>query len=120
MADGIQIGKLRWPVTISRRVQVPSGAASISEAPADAIHVHADIIAVGPQTFLGSAQTDRPMTHWIRLRWLDWIDQTHVIERRTRRRDGTVRVETFRIRRVKEIDGRKRFIECEAELEMRD
>jgi hypothetical protein len=53
----------------------------------------------------------------MRLRWMDWLDTTHVIIREMRRPDGTVRQETFRIRRIKEIEPQGRFVECECELE---
>lgn len=117
--DGIRIGALRWPVTISKRTQATTPGSSIAETATAILNVHADIIAVTPSTFVGGIAIDRPVTHWIRMRWLDWIDETHVIQRRTKRLDGTWRVETFRIRRVKEWGGRKRFVECETELESR-
>ncbi|HSS23995.1 MAG TPA: hypothetical protein VLL82_06245, partial [Mycobacterium sp.] len=54
----------------------------------------------------------------IRTRWLDYIENTFVIMRSTMRpTDGTLRTELFRVRRVKEIAGRKRFCEFEVELE---
>jgi len=62
---------------------------------------------------------DTPITHRIVIRWLDWIDTTHVILRNTTRPNGSVRSEIFRIRRMKEIDGRQRFLELECEQESR-
>jgi head-tail adaptor len=113
------IGSLRWPVTVLTRKQIPSGTATITEFPVDAYQTHADVQPIGAMTFYAGQQTDRPITHRITMRWLDWIDETHAIIRNTTRLDGTIRTETFRIRRVKEVDGRKRLIEIEAELEMR-
>jgi hypothetical protein len=104
---------------IATREQTASGTATISETPTDLMAVMADVQPIGPMTYLAGQQTDRPITHKIRLRWLDWIDETHIIVRRSTRLDGSVRTETFRVRRVKEVDGRKRFLEIEAELEMR-
>ncbi len=114
-----QIGSLRWPVTIAKRVQATAGTASISETLSDIISVRADIQPLGPMTFIGSMQTDQPLTHKITVRWLDWLDLTYVIVRKTVRTDGTVRSEIFRIRKIGEIDGRKRFVSILAELEFR-
>ncbi len=121
MADAVAIGSLRWPVAILQRVQVADGAggSSLTETLTNAIQVRADIQPIGPMTFLAGQQTDRPITHRIRLRWLDWLDETYVIVRQTLRLDMTGRTEIYRIRRVKEIAGRKRFLEVEAELETR-
>ena len=83
------------------------------------MRVNASIKPVGPMTFYGAAQVDTPVTHKIAMRWLDWIDTRHVIIRETLRLDGTTRREIFRIRRVMESDGRKRFIEMECEQEKR-
>ena len=83
------------------------------------ISVQADIQPVGPMTFYGAAQVDTPVTHKVRIRWLDWIDTTHVIIRDTIRPDQTTRREVFRIRRTMEVDGRQRFLEMECELEKR-
>lgn len=115
----VPIGRLRWPVAIATRVQRPDGGTSIDESFEDVQHVRADIQPIGPMTFVGSAQTDTPITHRILLRWLDWIDQRHVVLRRTIRPDGSQRTEVFRIRKVEEIDGRKRFVRLLAEEERR-
>jgi head-tail adaptor len=127
------IGTLRWLVTISTRTQAPGinypfGSVfggvfgddndGIVETLTTLATVHADIQAIGGLTFWGAQQTDTPVTHRIRMRWQDFLDQTHVITRTTvRPSDGTSRTEIFRIRRIKELAGRKRFVEIEAELE---
>lgn len=117
----VEIGALRWPVTIALREQVNDGPAgvSIKENITGTYVTRAKIVPLGTQTFLGVAQTDRPLTHWIWLRWLDWIDERYVVLRATRRPDGTNRMELFRIRRVGEVDGRKRFIRLDVEQERR-
>ena len=116
----VEIGELRWPVIIAERVQVPDPfSPSILEDLRDSFRTRAKVIPIGAQTFLGMAQTDRPITHWIWLRWLDWIGEQHVVIRSITRRDGTVRTDAFRVRRVGEVDGRQRFVRIEAELERR-
>jgi head-tail adaptor len=123
LPDNPTIGSLRWPVTIATREQAAAAtaasAATITETLAQQQTVRADIRPIGPMTFVAGQQTDRPITHRIYIRWLDWIDMQHVILRITQRLDGTNRVETFRIRKVGEVDGRKRFLEILAELETR-
>ena len=119
MATEVEIGALRWPVDIAQRIQTASGTNTLEESLGPITRVMADVQPIGALTFYAGQQTDRPVTHRIRCRFLDWIDETYVIVRRTQRRDGTTRTEVFRIRRVKEIDGRKRFVEIEAEQESR-
>jgi hypothetical protein len=113
------IGALRWQVNLCQRVQTPSeSTTAISEDFIVLAVVHADIQATYPGTFYLGAQVDTPITHMIRMRWNDYLEQTNIITRTTTRpTDGTNRTEVYRIRRVKEIGGRKRFIEIEAELE---
>ena len=81
------------------------------------VTVHADVQAVGGLTFWGAEQTDTPITHRIFMRWHDYLDQTKVVVRDTLRPDSTTRREIFRVRRMKELGGRKRFVMIEAELE---
>ena len=114
----VDIARLRWPVTLVTRVQTPdAGGTGIIETPAAAVTVHADIQPVGAITFWGAEQTDNPVTHRIFMRWHDYLDQTRAIYRTTSRPDGTSRTEVFRVRRIKEIGGRKRFALAECELE---
>ena len=91
----------------------------MTEGLTDIIKVRADVQPVGPMTFYGSAQVDSPVTHKITIRWLDSIGTTHVVIRDTIRADRTGRREVFRIRRMMEIDGRKRFLLLEVEEEKR-
>ena len=112
------IGSLRWVVTLYAREQEPGRDSAISEHLRPIGKVHADIQPTYPSTFWLSAQIERPITHMIRLRWQDYVDTVVVIVRTTRRpTDDTFRSEVFRVRRIKEVGGRKRFIELECELE---
>jgi hypothetical protein len=80
--------------------------------------LHADIQSTFPTTHYLSMQVDTPVTHLIRLRWLDYVENVFVIFRTTLRpSDGTMRTEAYRVRRFKEVGGRKRFVELECELE---
>lgn len=112
------IGSLRWLVTLYRRNQAPDPSLGITEDLVRIADVHADIQPTYPGTFYNSAAIDTPVSHLIRTRWLDYVETTHVIMRTTTRpNDGTQRTELYRVRRVKEIAGRKRFAEFECELE---
>lgn len=118
LGGSIGIASLRWQVTLYRRDQAPGAGSAIAENLVPIATVHAAIEATYPSTFYNSAQIDTPVTHLIRTRWLDYVENVHVIMRTTARpTDGTFRTELFRVRRVKEIGGRKRFCEFEAELE---
>ena len=114
------IGSLRWQVSLySRPMDADPNSPGMTE---DLVRVgpdvHADIQPTYPSTFYGSMQIERPITHLIRLRWLDYLDNVHVVFRTTvRPSDGTFRTEAYRVRRCKELAGRKRFLELEVELE---
>ena len=116
----IEVGSLRWLVTIAQRNQSPTTIGGMDESLTEIIKVRANVQPTGALTFYGSAQVDTPVTHRVTIRWLDWIDTTYVVLRDTRRLDGTTRRETFRIRRIMEIDGRKRFAVLECEEEKRE
>jgi hypothetical protein len=112
------IGALRWQVTLYRRDQVPGSGNAITEHLVPIATVHADIHPTYPSTFYLGVQVDTPVTHLIRLRWADYVETTNVVMRTTiRPSDSTNRSEIYRVRRVKEIAGRKRFCEMECELE---
>lgn len=113
------IGQLRWQVSLYRRDQSPAIEDSgISENFVLLATVHADVQPTYPTTYYNSAQIDIPITHLVRVRWLDYVETVHVIRRATfRPTDGSFRTELFRVRRVKEVGGRKRFTELEVELE---
>jgi hypothetical protein len=112
------IGALRWQVTLYRRDQMPGPGNAISENLVALATVHADIQPTYPSTFYLGVQVDTPVTHLIRVRWFDYVETTNVIMRTTTRpSDTTNRTELYRVRRVKELAGRKRFVEIEVELE---
>jgi hypothetical protein len=114
------IGSLRWQVSLyTRPMDADPNSPGMTE---DLVRVgpdvHADIQPTYPSTFYGSMQIERPITHLVRLRWLDYLDNVHVVFRTTvRPTDGTFRTECYRVRRCKELAGRKRFLEMEVELE---
>lgn len=111
---------MRWTVVIARRDMDPDSGTGITETFVEIARMRADVQPSGPMTFYGSAQIDTPVTHRITMRWLDGLDTTCVVLRDTRRPDNTVRREIFRVRRVAEYEGRKRFVLIDAELEHRE
>ena len=115
--DEVAIGSLRWLVTINKRVQAPDSGTGIAETLQLVATVYADIQPVGALTFYGAQQVDTPVTHWIIMRWQPYLDNTNAIQRVTQLPGGASRTETFRIRRIRELSGRKRFVRIEAELE---
>jgi len=118
LPGSVGIGALRWQATLYRRDQAPGPNSAITETLVPLATVHADIQPTYPSTFYGSMQIDTPVTHLIRLRWADYVPTIDVIMRSTvRPTDNTIRTELYRVRRVKEIGGRKRFGELECELE---
>ena len=115
----VRIGQLRWPVTVARRRQNfdPPGGIGIWEDWVEVQEVRAEVMPIAAVTFYGQTQTDMPVTHRITTRWLDYLDNTYIVARETLRPDGSTRQELFRIRRVKELNGRKQFSSLDCELE---
>lgn len=114
----IPVGSLRWPVIVARRRQgFEQAGTGMTETWIEVETVRADIQPAGALTFYNAEQVDSPVTHRITLRWLDYLDQSHAILRGTSLPDGSVRTEVFRVRRVKELNGRKRFSSLDCELE---
>jgi hypothetical protein len=113
------IASLRWRVTLYRRDQYPDpNSDGLQDDFVPIATVQADVQPTYPSTFYNTAVVDTPVSHLIRTRWLDYIENTHIIARTTKRpNDGTYRTEIFRVRRLKEIAGRKRFAEFEVEFE---
>jgi head-tail adaptor len=117
-SDAVRIGRLRWRVTLVSRDQVAQVTGTgIDESLIGLAKIYADIQPIGALTFWGNEQTDGPFSHRIFLRWVDYLDQTFAIVRTSYRADGQGRTEIFRVRRIKELGGRKRFVLIEAELE---
>ena len=118
--NAVRIGSLRWRVTIATREQEPDpDSPGIVERLAKLQTVRADIQPIGTMTFYAAEQVDTPLTHKIVIRWLDWVDTTHIVFRVTKRPDGSDMIERFRVRRVMPIDGRQRFLRMDCELEQR-
>lgn len=119
LAADTGIGTLRWLVTLYRRDQAPANDASlaITESLVPIATVHADIQPTYASTFYQSTQVDTPITHMITIRWQNYPVTIDVVVRSTTLNDGTQRSELFRVRRTKEVQGRKRFIQMECELE---
>jgi len=128
VAEPFSVTRLRWRVRIGQRIQTADPTASIVEQFLGAREVWADVQPVGALTFWGSVQVDTPVTHRIIIRWVGYIDNTWAVVRETKPASlaplpqtaqgfETPRVEIFRVRRVIEIDGRKRFTGLDCELE---
>ena len=114
----VAIGRLRWPVLLATRQQVPMlGGTGILEAFDRLQRVHADIQPVGAITLRLGAQEDWGLTHRVFVRWLSGLRVNELIFRITIERDGVQRTERFRVLRWKEIAGRKRFGLAEVSLE---
>jgi head-tail adaptor len=109
------IGSLRWLVTLYRRDQAPGPDSAIAESLVRIGDAHADIQPTYASTFYQSTQVDSPITHMINIRWQDYPSTIDVIVRTTLH--PTVRTELFRVRRTKEVAGRKRFLQMECEIE---
>jgi SPP1 family predicted phage head-tail adaptor len=118
--NAVRIGSLRWRVVIATREQEPDpNSPGIIETLAKMQSIRADVQPIGALTFYAAEQVETPLTHRIIVRWLDWVDTTHVIFRVTKRPDQSNMIERFRVRRVLSIDGRQRFLRMDCELEQR-
>jgi head-tail adaptor len=105
-------------VTLYRRDQSPADDLALTETLVPIATVHADIQPTYASTFYQSTQVDTPITHMISIRWQDYPATIDVVVRSTTRPDDqAMRTELFRVRRSKEIAGRKRFLQLECELE---
>lgn len=115
--SSIGIGSLRWPVTLYRRDQAPAADLALQEVLVPIAQTRADIQPAYASTFYQSTQVDTPITHMVNIRWQNYPATIDVVVRSTMLRDGTQRSELFRVRRTKEVAGRKRFLQMECELE---
>jgi hypothetical protein len=111
------IGSLRWLVTLYRRDQAPAPDMALQEVLVPLATVHADIQPAYFSTLWQSTQIDGPVTHIINIRWQNYPATVEVVARSTLLNDGTQRTELFRVRRSKEVMGRKRYLQMECELE---
>lgn len=102
-----------------QRIQSASGSSSVAEAYNQVATVWGKIENTYPSTFWGinDAQVERPITHMIWIRWQAYLDNTYALQRTRTLPDGSNSTETFRIRRIAEIDQRTWIVRLEAELE---
>jgi hypothetical protein len=122
----VAIGELRWPLVLYVRKQTPDPQSTsivetlvspVTGAAGSGLAVMGKVEPMGAMTFYAAVQVDTPLTHRITFRYVDGIDTTWLIQRITVNVDGTPRTESFRVRRVLEVDGRRRWIMVEGELE---
>lgn len=113
------IGELRWQFTLLQRVQAASGSSSIAESYTTVGTIWGKVENTYPSTFWGinAAQVDRPITHMIWVRWRPYLDNTYALQRVRTLPDSTTATETFRIRRIAEIDQKTWIVRLECELE---
>lgn len=111
------IGQLKWFVTLYRRDQAPAEDLALDETLVPIARVHADIQPAYLSTFYQSTQVDTPVTHIINIRWQRFPSTVEVVVRTGHGNDQIPYSELFRVRRAKEVAGRKRFIQMECELE---
>jgi len=111
------LGSLRWLVTLYRRDQAPANDLGLTETLVPVAVVHADIQPTYASTFYQSTQVDTPITHMVTVRWQNYPGTVDVVARSSLRDDGRQRTDLFRVRRTKEVAGRKRFLQMECELE---
>ncbi|WP_040508313.1 phage head completion protein [Gluconobacter morbifer] len=124
-SESVRIGRLRWPLLLATRQQVAQAldeGTGIIETLGNVQKVRGDVQPVGALSFWAAAggieQVDgAPITHRIFIRWLDAVTNADAIIRQTKRVDQSIRMEIFRIRRMREIAGRKRFVILECQLE---
>jgi hypothetical protein len=119
----VRIGDLRWPVMLARRRQ------NFDSAPGVGIwedyvlvqRLRAAVEPIKESTFYQvsgiTEAIDIGVSHRITFRFIDYIDNTFVVIRDSLRPNSTTRRELFRVRRVKELNGRKRFTSLDVELE---
>jgi head-tail adaptor len=117
LTASVGLGSLRWRVTLYRRDQAPADDLALQESLVPIATVHAAIEPTYASTFYASTQVDTPVTHMITIRWADYPATIDVVIRSTDRPGGGQRSELFRVRRTKEVGGRKRFLQMECELE---
>ncbi len=115
------IGELRWPFTLVTRVQaaVTSGT-GISETDQVQEVIWGKIENAYATTYWGidGAQSGRPITHMIWARWKPYLDNTMALQRqRVVPNTGATVTETYRIRRVCEIDQKTWIVRLECEQE---
>lgn len=111
------IGALRWWVYLYRRDQDPAPDLALTETLVLLDATHADIQPSYESTFIQSTQIDGPITHMITIRWQHYPVNAEVIVCTTKAPDGTLWGDLYRVRRTKQIGGRKRYLQMSCELE---
>lgn len=134
-----RIGELRWPFTLVKRNQTAAVGTGITETLATTATIWGKIENTYATTYWGinGAQSDRPITHMIWVRWRPYLDNTYALQR-ARINPATLDVsngdpitvapgvdltfsltylETYRIRRVCEIDQKTWIVRLECEQE---
>lgn len=112
---------MRWPVYLATRLQIAQvDASGIDEQLENMTKVHADIQALGAMSYWNAAQNELPISHRVFIRWVEAVENTVVVIRQTIRPDRSIRTEQFRVRRWKELGGRKRFVLLEVDEEKRE
>lgn len=116
-------GKRRWVCLLSTRQIIPP------LDPTDSLpdqtlltntrQVYANILPVGSAAYINGVQTSFDYTHRIIIRWCADMDLFSIITRNMTMPNGSTVVETFKILRYMENDGRKRFLILETVLEKR-
>ncbi|MDE2342922.1 MAG: head-tail adaptor protein [Betaproteobacteria bacterium] len=113
------IGQLRWPFQLVKRTQAVSGTSGITETVTDQATIWGKIENTYATTYWGinGAQSERPITHMIWVRWRPYLDNTYALQRLRTLPDGTQVTEIYRIRRVCEIDQKTWIVRLECEQE---
>ncbi|GBR00528.1 head-tail adaptor protein [Acetobacter oeni] len=121
--EAVRIGRLRWPLILATRQQAAQiGATGIDESLTNLQRIYGDVQPVGALTFWGTNGTvqqidEAQVTHRIFVRWTDALLNSEVFVRISKRVNQTDRMEIFRVRRLKELGGRKRFVCAECQME---
>lgn len=116
------IGELRWAFALIKRQQsVAPFSTSITEVNQAQETICGKIENTYATTYWGidGAQSERPITHMIWVRWKPYLDNTMALQRtRYIPNTGATVTETFRIRRVCEIDQKTWIVRLECEQEI--
>ncbi len=104
------------------RVQKPDDFVSLLSEYTLLSNVYAAIFPMGTQVFFDNVQTlgdDGAPTHRIYIRWLQGLTQYHIIECDVQLPDGSMTTDRYKILRLTDWKGRRRFTCIDAKLEDR-
>lgn len=117
MAFDIQIGDLRWPVVLCDRLQSPDpDSTGLIDDFSNPRLVHADIRPVGTTVYLDGVGLEFSISHRITIRNDPNLGLFSFIFRDVILPNGSVRRETFQVRRIAPVEGRHRFLLIEAQI----